>query len=55
MSCSLGGSALYFREQMGASYEAGLYTLFGTVGAQVTYTPTAALRSTTITLSIRYF
>ncbi|XXX77124.1 hypothetical protein WMF30_56690 [Sorangium sp. So ce134] len=55
MSCSLGGSALYAREQLGASYEAGVYTLFGALGAQVTYTPTAALRSTTITLSIRYF
>ncbi|WP_437756005.1 hypothetical protein [Sorangium sp. So ce1389] len=55
LSCSLGGSALYFREQVAASYEAGLYTLFGGLGAQVTYTPTAALRSTTITLSIRYF
>ncbi|AUX49161.1 hypothetical protein SOCE26_107060 [Sorangium cellulosum] len=55
MSCSLGGSAVYFRGQVAASYEAGFYTLFGAVGAQVTYTPTAALRSTTLTLSIRYF
>jgi hypothetical protein len=55
LSCSLGGSALYFRERAAASYEAGLYTLFGIFGAQVTYTPTEALRSTTITLSIRYF
>ena len=55
MSCSLGGSAVYAREQLGASYEAGVYTLFGALGAQVTYTPTAALRSTTFTISIRYF
>ncbi|WP_437335185.1 hypothetical protein [Sorangium sp. So ce394] len=55
LSCSLGGSAIYARERLGASYEAGIYTLFGALGAQVTTTPTAALRSTTITLSIRYF
>ncbi|AGP42406.1 hypothetical protein [Sorangium cellulosum] len=55
LSCSLGGSAIYARERLGASYEAGVYTLFGALGAQVTTTPTAALRSTTITLSIRYF
>ncbi|WP_437599892.1 hypothetical protein WMF28_44400 [Sorangium sp. So ce590] len=55
MSCSLGGSAVYARERLGASYEAGVYTLFGALGVQVTHTPTAALRSTTFTLSIRYF
>ncbi|WP_437278955.1 hypothetical protein WME90_48420 [Sorangium sp. So ce375] len=55
LSCSLGGSALFAREQVAASYEAGIYTLFGALGVQVTATPTAALRSTTITLSIRYF
>ncbi|AUX38603.1 MULTISPECIES: hypothetical protein [Sorangium] len=55
LSCSLGGSAIYARERLGAAYEAGVYTLFGALGAQVTTTPTAALRSTTITLSIRYF
>jgi hypothetical protein len=55
LSCSIGGSALYFREHVGASYEAGLYTLGGLVGVQVTYTPTALLRSTTFTLSLRYF
>ncbi|WP_437858625.1 hypothetical protein [Sorangium sp. So ce363] len=55
LSCSLGGSALYARGQVAASYEAGVYILFGALGAQVAATPTAALRSTTITLSIRYF
>jgi hypothetical protein len=55
LSCSLGGSALYFRERIGAAYEAGLYTLGGVVGIQVTVTPTALLRSTTFTLSLRYF
>ncbi|WP_437734249.1 hypothetical protein [Sorangium sp. So ce1335] len=63
LSCSLGGSALYARahtqahtyDRLAASYEAGIYTLFGGLGAQVTVTPTAALRSTTITLSLRYF
>ncbi|KYF77793.1 hypothetical protein BE17_01175, partial [Sorangium cellulosum] len=55
LSCSLGGSVLHARDQVAASYEAGIYTLFGGLGAQVTVTPTAALRSTTITLSIRYF
>lgn len=59
LSCSLGGSAVHARvharDHVAASYEAGLYTLFGGLGVQVTVTPTAALRSTTITLSLRYF
>lgn len=55
LSCSLGASVLHARDRVAASYEAGIYTLFGGLGAQVTVTPTAALRSTTITLSIRYF
>lgn len=55
LSCSLGGSMLYAQDHLGASYEAGLYSFFGVLGVQVTVTPTAALRSTTITLSIRYF
>ncbi|WP_437590066.1 hypothetical protein [Sorangium sp. So ce1000] len=55
LSCSLGGSAMVARGQVAASYEAGIYTLFGAFGVQVTATPTAALRSTTITLNIRYF
>lgn len=55
LSCSLGGSALFARGHVAASYEAGVYTLFGALGAQVATTPTAALRSTTFTLSIRYF
>lgn len=55
LSWSIGGSALYFRERGGAAYEAGLYTLGGVVGIQVTVTPTALLRSTTFTLSLRYF
>ncbi|WP_433932516.1 hypothetical protein AB3662_48255 [Sorangium cellulosum] len=55
LSCSLGASVVHARDQVAASYEAGIYTLFGGLGAQVTVTPTAALRSTTITLSIRYF
>jgi hypothetical protein len=55
LSCSIGGSAFYFRERVGASYEVGLYTLAGFAGVQVTYTPTTLLRSTTLTLSLRYF
>lgn len=55
LSCSLGGSVLYFRGHPAMSYEAGLYTFYGILGVQVTYTPTPALRSTALTLSIRYF
>jgi hypothetical protein len=55
LSCSLGGSALHFRGEPAASYEAGLYTFFGVLGVQVTYTPAPALRSTTLTLSLHYF
>lgn len=55
LSCSLGGSAFYARSRIGVAYEAGLYTLGGVVGAQVTFAPTPGLRSTTVTLSLRYF
>jgi hypothetical protein len=55
LSCSVGGSALYFLQRAGSAFEGGLYTLNGVVGAQVTYTPTESLRSTTFTLSLRYF
>ncbi|WP_437276437.1 hypothetical protein WME90_35050 [Sorangium sp. So ce375] len=55
LSCSLGGSAFTLGGEVAAAYEAGLYTLFGVIGVQVAYSPTRALRGTTLTLNLRYF
>jgi hypothetical protein len=55
LSCSLGGAALYFRDQPGAAYEAGLYTVFGVIGLQIAYAPAPHLRAASLTLNLRYF
>jgi hypothetical protein len=55
LSASLGASVLHFDHRLGAAWSAGIYTLFGFVGAEVTYCPTPGLRSTTLTLSLRMF
>jgi hypothetical protein len=55
LSCSVGGSAFDFRGRAGAAYEAGVYTLFGVLGLQLTYSPAPHLRGTTLTLNVRYF
>ncbi|EYF03767.1 Hypothetical protein CAP_5197 [Chondromyces apiculatus DSM 436] len=55
LSMSVGGAALYHRDQAGMAYEAGLYTLFGFLGVQVSHVPTPGLRMTTVTLNVRYF
>ena len=55
LSASLGASLLHFDHHLGAALSAGIYALYGFVGAEITYCPTPALRSTTLTLSLRVF
>jgi hypothetical protein len=55
LSASIGASLLHFDHHLGAAWSAGIYTLYGFVGAEITYCPTPALRSTTMTLSLRVF
>ncbi len=55
LSVSLGASLLHFDHRLGAALSAGIYTFYGFVGAEITYCPTPALRSTTLTLSFRVF
>lgn len=55
LSTSIAASLLHFDHRIGTAWSAGLYTLFGFVGAEVTYCPTPGLRSTTLTLSLRMF
>ncbi len=55
LSASLGASLLHFDDHVGAAWSAGIYTLYGFVGAEITYCPTPTLRSTTLTLSLRMF
>jgi hypothetical protein len=57
LSVSVGASSFVFGGQWGAAYEAGVYMLFGTVGLQLTASPTpsAAPIATIATLRLRYF
>jgi hypothetical protein len=55
LSTSLGASEFAFGGKSGAAYEAGLYALFGTVGLQVTVSPSVAPIATIATLRLRYF
>ena len=55
LSASLGASLLHFDHRLGAAWSAGVYTLYGFVGAELTYCPTPGLRSTTLTLALRVF
>jgi hypothetical protein len=55
LSMSLGASGFAFAGTSGAAYEAGVYALFGTIGLQVTVTPSVAPIATIATLRLRYF
>ena len=55
LSVSVGASSFVFAGQWGAAYEAGVYALFGTVGLQLTVTPSVAPIATIATLRLRYF
>jgi hypothetical protein len=55
LSCSVGTSYALGPTRSGAAWEAGVYTLFGVLGIQVTYSPTREPADVIATLSIRYF
>lgn len=55
LSCSVGASYFYFDQQSGAAFEGGLYTLFGTVGVQITGSASPGPFAWIATLSLRYF
>lgn len=55
LSCSAGASAFATWRGVSPAIEVGLYTLFGGLGLQVTHAPDPLSRTTTLTLSLRYF
>jgi hypothetical protein len=55
LSLSVGSAATVQRGELGATYEGGLYTLFGVVGLQVGYTPRFDEGRWSFTLRLRYF
>jgi hypothetical protein len=55
LSVSAGASQFFYGGQSGAGYEAGVYTLFGVVGVQVTVSPLFSPLATMATLNLRYF
>jgi len=55
LSVSLGASQFFYDGQSGMAYEAGIYTLYGVVGLQVTASPSTSPLATIATLRLRYF
>jgi hypothetical protein len=55
LSFSLGAQAVIHAPDVGPAFEAGVYTMAGSVGLQAAFVPTKKLRMTTLTLAIRYF
>lgn len=55
LSVSLGSGATLQRGELGATYEGGVYTLFGVLGLQVAYTPRFDEGRWSFTLRLRYF
>jgi hypothetical protein len=55
LSCSIGTSYALLRGHSGVAYEAGLYTLYGVLGVQLTYAPAREPADWIATLSFRYF
>jgi hypothetical protein len=55
LSMSIGVSYFTFGGHDGAAYEIGLYSLFGIVGAQLTWSPSGGPATTIATLRLRYF
>ncbi len=55
LSASLGSGVTVQRGEVGATYEAGVYTLFGVFGLQVGYTPRFDAGRFFVTLRLRYF
>jgi hypothetical protein len=55
LSVSIGSSVFGFRDVEGASFEAGAYVLFGTLGLVLTYSPGFDAAPWLATLRLRYF
>ena len=55
LSVSVGASEVSLDGKQGAAIEGGAYVLFGTVGAQITYSPSLAPVEWIATLRLRYF
>ena len=55
LSVSAGASQFFYDGQSNVGYEAGIYTLFGVVGLQVTVSPLFSPLATIATLRLRYF
>jgi hypothetical protein len=55
LSVSIGASQFFYEGRSGAAYEAGIYTLYGVVGLQVTASPSTSPLATIATLRLRYF
>jgi hypothetical protein len=55
LSMSLGTSYFDLADHGAAAYEVGVYALFGTVGAQLTWSPSGGPATTIATLRLRYF
>ena len=55
LSASIGVSYFHFADESGVGYEAGLYSLFGIGGAQLTWSPSGGPATTIATLRLRYF
>jgi hypothetical protein len=55
LSCSVGASHFLYEGESALGYEAGIYTLFGVLGLQVTAAPRFAPMAASFTLSVRYF
>ncbi|HEU4409499.1 MAG TPA: hypothetical protein VFS43_29850 [Polyangiaceae bacterium] len=55
LSVSVGSGVTLQRGELGATYEGGVYTLFGVFGLQVAYTPRFDEGRFAFTLRLRYF
>jgi len=55
LSVSVGASEFVFDGRTGAALETGAYVLFGTLGAQLTWSPSSAPLRWIATLRVRYF
>jgi hypothetical protein len=55
LSCSLGASHYLIERHSGAAVEAGAYVLYGTVGLQITYSPSRLPTAWIATFRLRYF
>lgn len=55
LAWSVGGAALYARDQVGVAWEAGVHTLYGVLGLLLSHAPTPGFRTTTVTIAFRYF